>query len=146
MKDFFAKLKYLFRWRDVAFAAVLLGLTMTLAFCKSSNMMDVTYGDEALDVITDRYTLNVPYNVVDRIEIATYDADDEPVSGRGKDDMALRTGIWTNENWGEYYACIDRQTDTCILIHLKDGRLFVYSHKSDEKVRSDFEIFQSHLN
>jgi hypothetical protein len=50
MKDFFAKLKYLFRWRDVAFAVVLLSLTMTLAFCKSSNMMDVTYGDEALDV------------------------------------------------------------------------------------------------
>ena len=146
MKDFFAKLKYLFRWRDVAFAVVLLTLTLTLAYCKADSMMEVTFGNEALDVVTDRYTLNVPYDMVDHIEVAAYDSKDEAVKGKGKDDMALRTGIWVNEIWGEYYACIDRQTDTCILIHLNDGRLFAFSHKSDDNVQAEYEEFLTHLN
>jgi hypothetical protein len=144
MKDFFAKLKYLFRWRDVAFAVLLLGITVLFAFCSSENMMDVTFGEEAVDIATQKYTMNIPYEMVESIEIAPYSEEDEQV--RGRSDMALRTGIWQNESWGEYYACLDLQTDTCILVHLNDGRIFVFSHKSDEKVASDFETFQSYLN
>ena len=144
MKDFFAKLKYLFRWRDVLFALFLLGITILFAFCSSENMMDVTFGDEAVDIVTKKYTMNIPYEMVESIEIAPYYEDDEQI--RGRSDMALRTGIWKNESWGEYYACLDLQTDTCILVHLNDGRLFVFSHKSDEKVASDFAMFQTYLN
>ena len=143
MKDFFAKLKYLFRWRDVLFAVFLIGITVLFAFCNAENMMDVTFGDEAVDIVTKKYTMNIPYEMVESIEIAPYSKDDEQVKGRS--DMALRTGIWKNEFWGEYYACMDLQTDTCILVHLNDGRLFVFCQKSDEQVRKDFETLQSYL-
>ena len=63
MKEYFAKLKYLFRWRDVAFAVFLLGITVLFAFCSSENMMDVTFGDEAVDIVTDKYTMNIRYGL-----------------------------------------------------------------------------------
>ena len=144
MKDFFAKLKYLFRWRDVLFAVFLVGLAMLFAFCNAENMMDVTFGDEAVDIVTAKYTMNIPYEMIESVEVGTYSQDDEQVSGRS--DMALRTGVWKNEAWGEYHGCIDLQTDTCVLVHLKDGRLFVFSHESNEKVISDAQTLKSHLN
>lgn len=144
MKDFFAKLKYLFRWRDVLFAAFLIGIALLFAFCNAENMMDVTFGDEAVDIVTKKYTMNIPYDMVESIEIAPYSNEDEQI--RGGSDMVLRTGSWRNESWGEYYACIDLQTDTCILVHLNDGRLFVFSHSSDEQVRQDFDTLQSYLS
>ena len=144
MNDFFAKLKYLFRWRDVLFALLIIAVAIGMAFCTAGNVMEVTFGEAAVDVVTAKYTMNIPYDMVESIEIAEYSEDDEIIDG--KNDITLRTGIWKNESWGEYYACLDLQTDTCILVHLNDGRLFVFSHKSDEKVASDFAIFQSYLN
>ena len=142
--SFFKKLKALFSVKDLMFTALIFVIILTLAFCKGENLMDVTFGDEAVDVITAKYTLNIPYDMVDRIEIQTYSEDDERMGG--KTDITLRTGLWKNEVWGEYYSCIDLQTDTCIVVHLNDGRTFVFSHRSDEQVAEDFETFQSHLD
>lgn len=144
MKEYFAKLKALFRWRDVLFALFLMGITLIFAFCSAENMMDVTFGETSVDVTSKRYSMNIPYDMVESIEIGNVDLDDEIITGKG--DIAMRTGHCTNKDWGEYYCVLDLQTSKCILIHLNDGRLFVFSHKSDEKVRSDFETFQSCLN
>ena len=143
MKDFFAKLKYLFRWRDVLFAVFLVGLAMLFAFCSAQDMIEVTFGDEAVDIATAKYTMNIPYEMIASVEIATYSQNDEQVKGRS--DMALRTGTWKNETWGEYHGCIDLQTNTCVLVHLNDGRLFVFSQKSDEQVQLDAQTLRSHL-
>lgn len=144
MKDYFKKLKYLFKWRDLAFTAVLFAIILLLAFCKSANLMDVTFGDEAVDIVTSKYSMNIPYEMVERIEIAPVNEDDQVVSGVV--DIALHTGRWKSEQWGEYYACIDMQTTKCILVHLNDGRIFVFSHESDDTVAEEFATFQSHLD
>ena len=88
--------------------------------------------------------MNVPYEMVESIEIADLDQDDEIITGKG--DITMRTGHCTNKDWGEYYGIIDLQTSKGVLIHLKDGRLFVFSHKSDEKVQSDAATLQTYLN
>ena len=144
MKEYFAKLKYLFKWRDLAFTVLLFALILTVAFCRAEGMIQVAFGEEALDVVTNRYSMNVPYEMVESVEIGVLDKDDEIIEGKG--DIALRTGHCTNKDWGEYYCVLDLQTSKCILIHLNDGRIFAFSHKSDEKVQEDFNTFQSHLN
>lgn len=144
MKEYFAKLKYLFKWRDLAFTVLLFALILTVAFCRAEGMIQVIFGEEALDVVTNRYSMNVPYEMIESVEIGVLDKDDEIIEGKG--DIALRTGHCTNKDWGEYYGIIDLQTSKCVLIHLKDGRLFVFCHQSDEKVQSDFETLQSYLN
>ena len=144
MKEYFKKLKYLFKLRDLVFAVMLIGIMVLLAFCNGQNMIDVTFGDTALDVVTNRYSMNIPYDMVESIELGEVDPDDELIAGKG--DIALMTGHCRNEAWGEYYGVIDRQTGKCILIRLNDGRLFVFSHKSDDQVLEDFNTLQSHLN
>lgn len=128
----------------MAFTVLLFALILTVAFCRAESMMDVTFGETAVDINTSRYNMNIPYEMVESIEIGQVDEDDDLVSGVA--DIALRTGTWTNKVWGEYSACVDVQTSKCILVHLNDGRLFVFSHESDEKVQRDFATLQSYLN
>ena len=144
MKEYFAKLKYLFKWRDLAFTLLLFALILTVAFCRAEDMITVNYGEKAVDVMTNRYSLNIPYDMIESVQIGDVDEDDEIIKGKG--DIALLTGHCTNKDWGEYYGIIDRQTDKCVLIRLNDGRLFVYSHQSDEKVQQDYETLLSRLN
>ena len=144
MKEYFAKLKYLFKWRDLAFTVLLFTLILTVAFCRAEDMIQVNFGEDALDVMTNRYSMNVPYELIESVEIGTLDKDDKIIEGKG--DIALRTGHCTNKDWGEYYGVIDLQTTKCVLIYLNDGRLFVFSHQSDEKVQSDASTLQTYLN
>lgn len=144
MKEYFAKLKYLFKWRDLAFTMLLFALILTVAFCRAEDMITVNYGEKAVDVMTNRYSLNIPYDMIESVQIGDVDEDDEIIKGKG--DIALLTGHCANKEWGEYYGIIDRQTGKCVLIRLNDGRLFVFSHQSDEKVQQDYETLLSHLN
>ena len=144
MKEYFAKLKYLFKWRDLAFTVLLFALILTVAFCRAEDMIQVNFGEDALDVSTSRYSMNIPYEMIESVEIGTLDKDDKIIEGKG--DIALRTGHCTNKDWGEYYGVIDLQTSKCVLIYLNDGRLFVFSHQSDEKVQSDASTLQTYLN
>ena len=144
MKEYFAKLKYLFKWRDLAFTVLLFTLILTVAFCRAEDMIQVNFGEDALDVTTNRYSMNVPYEMIESVEVGVLDKDDEIIEGKG--DIALRTGHCTNKDWGEYYCVLDLQTSKCILIHLNDGRIFAFSHMSDEKVQEDFNTFQRYLN
>ena len=144
MKEYFAKLKYLFKWRDLAFTVLLFALILTVAFCRAEDMIQVNFGEDALDVSTSRYSMNIPYEMIESVEVGVLDKDDEIIQGKG--DIALRTGHCTNKDWGEYYGVIDLQTSKCVLIYLNDGRLFVFSHQSDEKVQSDAATLQTYLN
>ena len=130
MKEYFAKLKYLFRWRDLAFTLLLFTLIIGIAFCRAQNLVEVTFSDAAVDVVGNRYSMNIPYDMVADVELAEYSKDDDVISAR--EDLALRTGQWYSEIWGEYSACIDLQTKTCVLVHLNDGRYFAFSTESDE--------------
>ena len=143
MKEYFAKLKYLFKWRDLAFTVLLFTLILTVAFCRAEDMIQVNFGENALDVVTNRYSMNIPYEIIESVEVGILDKDDEIIQGKG--DIALRTGHCTNKDWGEYYGIIDLQTSKCVLIYLNDGRLFVFSHQSDEKVQNDAATLQTYL-
>ena len=143
MKEYFAKLKYLFKWRDLGFTVLLFTLILTVAFCRAEDMIKVNFGEDALDVVTNRYSMNIPYEMIESVEVGILDEDDELIEGKG--DIALRTGHCSNKDWGEYYGIIDLQTTKCVLIRLNDGRLFVFSHQSDEKVQSDAATLQTYL-
>ena len=81
MKEDFAKLKYLFKWRDLAFTLLLFALILTVAFCRAEDMIQVNFGEEALDVVTNRYSLNIPYELIETVEIGNLDKGDEIIKG-----------------------------------------------------------------
>lgn len=129
--------------KDLIFVSLIFLVVIILSFVESANKVTVTFGEAAVDIAAPRYTMNVPYEMVEGIELVEIAEAGENVEGR--DDMITRTGRWVNEIWGEYYACLDLQTSRCILIHLDDGRIFAFSRRSDEETASIYETFQSYL-
>ena len=144
MKEYFAKLKYLFKWRDLAFTVLLFGLILGIAFCKGQNLVEVTFGEKAVDIASAKYSMNIPYDMIESVELAEICEDDKLVNARA--DMALRTGQWSSAVWGEYSACVDMQTQVCVLVHLHDGRCFAFSSKSDAFTRQACETLLDKIN
>ena len=144
MKEYFAKLKSLFRWRDMMFTVVLFALILGIAFIRGQNLVEVTFGDTAVDITGNRYSMNIPYDMVASVTLADVDKDDDVISAR--EDLALRTGQWRNKVWGEYYACIDLQTDVCVLVQIHDGGYFAFSSKSNEVTQQAYETLLEKMN
>lgn len=144
MKEYFRKLKYLFSTKDLFFTVLIFVIIITMAFCKNAGMMDVTFGDTAVDIVTKQYSMNIPYDMVEKAELAEIPEENELIKGKG--DITLKTGIWRNDSWGEFHACLDLQTKNCVLVHLNDGRLFVFSHDSDEATRRSCEMLNEKIS
>ena len=144
MKDYFKKLKQLLTVKDLVFAVLLFSIMIGLAFCQGENLVEITFGDAAVDIVSSKYSMNIPYDMVESVELAEICDDDDLVNGVA--DIALRTGVWTGETWGEYNACVDVQTGNCIAVHLDDGRTFVFSSKSEKITTEAYEELLSHLS
>ena len=144
MKDYFKKLKQLFSLKDLLFTLLLFTIIIAMAFCKGENLLDVTVGEDAVDLSMSRYSMNIPYDMIESLEVADVCKDDKIVNGVA--DIAIRTGQWSNADWGEYSACVDLQTSKCVVARLNDGRIFVFSYKSDAKTVELYESILAHLN
>lgn len=130
--------------RDLVFGIIIFAAVIIFSFVESANKVKVEFAEDAVDIKAPKYSMNVPYDMVESIELVEIAEPGE--SEKGRDDMVTRTGTWKNETWGEYYACLDLQTSQCIAIHLDDGRTFVFSRRSNEETAAIHETFQSYLN
>ena len=130
--------------KDLVFVTLIFVAVIVFSFFESANKVKVEFGETAVDVQAPRYSLNIPYEMVESMELAEIAEPGD--TDKGRDDMVTRVGLWKNDTWGEYYACIDLQTTQCIVVHLNDGRIFVFSRRSDEETSAIFETFQSHLD
>jgi len=128
--------------KDLIFGLVILALTVLISL-KPSNKVRVQFEETAVDIKTTKYAMNIPYDMVDSIALV-----DKPELGTqidGYNDNIVAYGIWENDVWGEYTACIEVYTDNCITINLTDGRLFVISRRDNEETAKVFAEFQSHI-
>lgn len=126
------------------FGLVLFAFVIGTSLIESVNKVKVSFDEDAVNIHTSRfYSMNIPYDMVDSIELAQMPEPGENL--KGKDDMTVRYGQWRNETWGEYVVCADLDATDCIVIHLDDGRIFVFSRRNNEATAEDFATFQSHL-
>lgn len=131
--------------KDLVFVTLIFVAVIVFSFLESGNKVKVEFTDVSVNAVSStKYSLDIPYDLVEYIELA--DIAERGESEKGRDDMVTRTGFWKNDTWGEYYACIDLQTSKCIVVHLDDGRIFVFSRKNDEETSAIFETFQGHLD
>ena len=136
------KFWYVVSKKDFIFGLVVFALAILISL-KPSNKVRVQFDDTSVDVVTTKYSMNIPYDMVDTIELT-----DKPDLGDQIDaynDNIVAYGTWENDIWGEYTACIEGATDNCIVVHLNDGRIFVISRRDNEETLKVFEEFQLHL-
>ena len=129
--------------KDLIFGLIILTLVIVMSF-KPSNKVRFSFAEDSVDIKTTRYQMNIPYDMVESLELV-----DKPDMGEkvdGYTDNIIANGLWKNEAWGDYTACIEVYTDNCILVHLTDGRLFVLSRRDNEETKRVYEEFLTYLN
>ena len=129
--------------KDFGFGVILFALVIAVSIFQPSNKIIAEFEEDSVTFKSSKYVINVPYDMVSRIELT-----DKPDMGNevdGHDDMILQTGIWKNDAWGEYTQCTEIATDNCIVIHLNDGRIFVVSRRDNAETQKVFEEFQTYL-
>jgi len=136
------KFWYVVSKKDFIFGLIVFVLAILISL-KPSNKVRVQFDETSVDVVTTKYSMNIPYDMVDSVSLV-----DKPELGTQIDaynDNIVAYGIWENDTWGEYTACIEGATDNCIVIHLTDGRLFVISRRNNEETAAVYEQFQTYL-
>lgn len=129
--------------KDLVFGILLFAVVIGMTVYETNHKVAVDFSDTAVDIRTSKYSMSIPYDLVESIELVEL-----PDAGQvidGTDDMAARTGLWENETWGEYYVCADLNSPTCIVAHLKDGRIFVFSRRNEEETEHDYGQFLQRL-
>ena len=129
--------------KDLIFGLIILSLVIIISL-KPSNKVRFTFGEDSVDIKTTKFSMNVPYDMIRSAELV-----DKPDMGTVKDgytDNIIAYGVWENQAWGEYTACIEVYTDNCITLSLTDGRLFVVSRRDNEETQRIFEELLLHLN
>ena len=140
---FWKKIKMLVPLKHVVFILVLMAAMLAIAFYDSAEDIKVTIEPESVTIKATGYTMNIPYEMIESMELA-----DMPKKGTiisGKDDLVVRYGNWENVAWGEYFICADLDATKCIVAHLDDGRVFVFSRKSNQETETIFENLQPYV-
>lgn len=124
------RLKDLFAPRHIIFSVLIFALLIPIAIRDSNNQVKVSFDEDSIYTTSNKYNLTIPYVEIAQAELVDLAEAGEKVQD-GYDDDILRAGIWKNDVWGEYHITADLDADNCILITLKDGRLFVISRKDN---------------
>ena len=136
------KFWYVVSKKDFIFGLIVFALAILISL-KPSNKVRVQFDETSVDVVTTKYSMNIPYDMVDAVSLV-----DKPELGTqidGYNDNIVAYGIWNNDTWGEYTACIEGATDNCIVIDLIDGRIFVISRRDNEETQRVYEEFQTYI-
>ena len=129
--------------KDLIFGLIILALTIVISL-KPSNKVRVQFEEAGVDIVTTKYSMNIPYDMVASIALVEKPELGEQIDGYN--DNIVAYGIWKNDTWGEYYIVADLDTSNCIVLRLIDGRTFVFSCKDDETTVSHYEQLRLHLN
>lgn len=139
------KFKDYFSLKHIIFAVVLFAVLMPFAIRDSNNQVKVSFDDTTIYTASNKYNMSVTYEQIADIELVPLAEAGEKVED-GYDDDILRAGKWKNDTWGEYYITADLDTSNCVVMHLTDGRIFVFSCKNDDTTSSLYNQLQTHLN
>mgnify|MGYP003447706290 FL=1 len=140
---FWKKIKMLVPLKHVMFILFMTAAMLAIAFYDSAEDIKVTIEPESVTIKATGYTMNIPYEMIESMELADMPKEGTIISG--KDDLVVRYGNWENEAWGEYFICADLDATKCIVAHLDDGRVFVFSRKSNQETETIFENLQSYV-
>lgn len=130
--------------RQLLFGLFLFAIMIPIAILDSNTQVKVSFYDTSVFIKSDKYSMDVPY---EQIESAALEAMADPGErvDYSYDNDVLRAGVWNNEAWGEYHIVADLDTSCCVVLHLDDGRIFVFSCKDDAKTEKLYTELLTHI-
>ena len=138
------KFRDYFSLKHILFAVVLMALMVLLAINQSVNTVKVYFESTEIQVISAKYSLVIPYDIIESAQLVDLPFEGERVTN-AYDDETLRAGVWNNAVWGEYHIVADLDAKNCIEVKLNDGRIFVFSHKDNNTTQADYQTLTEYL-
>ncbi len=130
--------------RQLLFVVVLFALLIPMAIWDSNTQIKVNFYDTSLNIRSEKYNMSVAYEEIASAELAELAEPGQRIADCFDNDI-IRVGQWQNEIWGTYNICVDLDTSSCIVLHLTDGRIFVFSCKNDKSTAECFDELQTYL-
>lgn len=140
MKKFFQ----LVPLRHILFVLFLFAAVLLTSFVQNYFRINVEFSDTDISITSSKYSMRVDFDLVESIELMEMPDRGELVDGRNS--STLRYGNWKNDTWGDYVVLITPHATNCIVIHLTDGRTFVFNIRSNEDTASTYATFQTYLD
>lgn len=126
--------------KHLIFGIGLFALVIAMSFFETENKVRVDFTETEIRIRSSKYSMTVQYDLIESAQLLPLAEAGTVIDG--SDNMTLRTGTWKNAVWGEYTICADLSTSNCVAMQLTDGRLFVFSRKSDAETE---ELYQQLL-
>lgn len=131
--------------KQLLFVVFLFAIMIPIAIWDSNTQVKVKFSETQVVVRSDRYSMTIPYDMVEDVQLQDLADAGEELEG-GSDNDIIRIGPWHNDAWGDYYICADLDAGNCIVVTLDDGRIFVFSRRDDAATAEDYESFREHLD
>lgn len=131
--------------RQLLFGLFLFAVMIPIAVLDSNTQVKVSFYDTDFYIKSDKYTMSVPYDIIESAELTALAEPGERVE-HSYDNDVLRAGVWKNETWGEYHIAADLDTGNCVVLRLNDGRIFVFSCKNDAKTEKLYAELMTHID
>ncbi|MCD8085679.1 MAG: hypothetical protein LUF28_05045 [Clostridiales bacterium] len=121
----------------ILMAAILVILTLVSTLNKEG-AVTLNYTEEALTVNgADGYSFQVAYDEI--ASVALEELPDLGTAVEGGSDAAFRYGVWENDTWGEYTLCLTTTMDTCVVLTLLDGGVYVFNYGDEDGTQAVYE-------
>lgn len=130
--------------RYLIFGLCLFAVVVGVSLVEAQFRIEVAMTDADITVTSNRYNLRVEYDLITSAELTEMPDRGENIDG--KDETSIRYGVWSNETWGEYTVLAIPNATNCIVLHLNDGRIFVFNARSNDYTAELFGQLQDHLS
>ena len=122
---------------------LLIVVGIVISTFQTNNSVKLAFGDDTIAISSRDYNMNIKYADVKSLTLV--EAPDLGELTDGKNRPELKSGLWKNDSWGQYHLCFNPNTTNCVLVHLKDGQVYVFNCNTNEKTAATYAEFLTHL-
>ena len=132
------------KYKNLVFILLILAMVLFYVFSGGSVGISLDFGEDALTLSASNYDWLILYNQIETLELAKLP--DTGMLVDGTQNRTLRCGTWKNDLWGDYTLCIDPRIDTCIVITMKNGGIYVLNYENSDSTGQLYQMFSNLLH
>ena len=130
--------------KNLTFILLILAVMLFYIFSGGSIGTSLDFGEESLSLSASDYDWVIPYAQIQSLESAEL-----PDVGTRVDGIEKRTlccGTWKNESWNEYILCINPKLDSCIIVTMNSGDVYVLNYENSDSTDQLYNMFTDLLH
>ena len=129
--------------KNLAIVILVLAMVLFYIFSGGSVGISLDFGEDALVLSASDYDWLIPYAQIESLELTDLPELGSVVDGSEK--HILCCGIWENEAFGEYTLCADPRIESCIVIRMRSGDIYVLNYENGDSTEQLHKMFSELL-